>query len=141
MCSWVDSIGYKMVKIRGNDNKKHYVRVHRLVAINFIDNPYNYKMVNHKNGIKTCNDYKNLEWCTNSYNTKHAYDNGAYLSHRRSYRVDVFEKETNKLVGEYKSVRSMCEDLHINRKTVGSIMKGEKKTNNYKYTFKYKFEG
>lgn len=31
----------------------------------------------------------------------------------------------------------MCEDLHINRKTVTMILKGEKTTNNYDYLFEY----
>ena len=37
----------------------------------------------------------------------------------------------------YKSIRSMCENLGINRKTVTMILKGEKKTNNYDYLFEY----
>lgn len=37
----------------------------------------------------------------------------------------------------YKSIRSMCENLHINRKTVTMILKGEKVINNYNYLFEY----
>ena len=49
--------------------------IHRLVAINFINNPNNYNFVNHKNGVKSDNRIDNLEWCTATENLNHALDN------------------------------------------------------------------
>lgn len=63
--------GYLSVGISINSKKKT-VLVHRLVALGFHENPDNKKFVNHKNGIKADNHYKNLEWCTSKENINHS---------------------------------------------------------------------
>jgi len=59
-----------------NNGKKHYISLHRLIAKAFIENPLNKPQVNHKDGIKTNNYYKNLEWVTHRENTDHAIATG-----------------------------------------------------------------
>lgn len=72
---WLNDKGYNIVKLSKN-NKKTHKRIHRLVASAFVQNPENKNYVNHIDGNKTNNSTKNLEWCTLSENTKHAYKIG-----------------------------------------------------------------
>jgi hypothetical protein len=67
--------GYNHV-IFNKGAKRITVRIHKLVAIAFLDNPDNLRTVNHKDGIKKNNFASNLEWCTQSDNLKHALING-----------------------------------------------------------------
>lgn len=136
LSKWIDNVGYYQT-ILYQDGKRKYRRVHRLIAETFIENPNNFKQVNHKDGDKLNNHISNLEWCDNSTNTQHGYDKGLYYTTSRKIEVKAYNKTTGKFIKEYESIRSMCEELCINRKTVTSILKGIKITNNYDYTFEY----
>jgi hypothetical protein len=70
----IDRNGYNVVQLHINGSARK--KVHRLVAEHFIPNPFNYPVVNHKNGIKTDNNVNNLEWVTSSYNNIHAFKTG-----------------------------------------------------------------
>lgn len=67
--------GYHCVHLHNKTFNK-MLTVHRLVARAFIPNPDNKPQVNHINGDKADNRVGNLEWCTPSENTKHAYRTG-----------------------------------------------------------------
>lgn len=64
--------GYLSVKLYNKNNTKTFY-IHRLVALNFINNTENKLQVNHINGIKDDNNLSNLEWCTNVENMNHRY--------------------------------------------------------------------
>lgn len=70
-----DKNGY-IISILTKNNIKKTIKIHRLVAISFLDNTENKPMVNHINGIKHDNRLCNLEWCTAKENSIHAIKNG-----------------------------------------------------------------
>jgi len=59
--------GYRRVRIYEN-GRKHWLMVHRAVAMAYIPNPNKYNCINHKDENKTNNCVDNLEWCTLAYN-------------------------------------------------------------------------
>lgn len=71
----IDRYGYKKVTLF-NNGKRNYLTVHRVVALTYLNNPDNLPQVNHKDGNKLNNYYKNLEWCTDLENKRHAHKNG-----------------------------------------------------------------
>jgi len=70
----LNKTGYYQVGLHINGSKKKMFLVHRLIANAFIPNPENKPCVNHINGKKTDNRIENLEWCTHSENTTHAFE-------------------------------------------------------------------
>ena len=65
--------GYCYISLSKNGVKKKY-KIHRLVAMAFIENPKpkEFDMVNHIDGITNNNNVNNLKWCDNRQNQEHA---------------------------------------------------------------------
>lgn len=68
--------GYETVILSVEGKKSSYRLVHRIVAMTFIPNPEGLPQVNHINGNKLDNGWKNLEWCDPKGNMTHAKEMG-----------------------------------------------------------------
>lgn len=93
--------------------------IHRLVALTFIPNIENKPEVNHKDGNKLNNYVDNLEWSTESENTKHAYQNGLCENSRKAatkthgYTVAQINIETREIIEVFQSISQAHKKTNI----------------------------
>lgn len=64
--------GYERVSLCKNGETTRY-RVHRLVALHFIPNPFNLPVINHIDGVRRNNHKDNLEWSSVKHNRNHGF--------------------------------------------------------------------
>ena len=121
--------GYKHVTLKVNGSRKD-MRVHRLVAMAFLDNAENKEMVNHIDGCKSNNLLSNLEWATRSENELHAYRTGLKKSsdlHKRrtsesNKQRRTLDEDTVRYIRKSKlSQYKLSEEIGISRSMIGLI--------------------
>lgn len=123
--------GYLTCTLCRNGVKKTF-RIHRLVALYFIENPNNLPYVNHKDGNKTNNKVVNLEWCTAKENDEHARKTGLKQQEKPVIAENLNTKETF----AFKSVTEAGAILGINKGTISKVLKGKRnQTHGYKFYF------
>lgn len=128
---------YYHVTLFLNGKRKIYL-VHRLVAQAFIPNPKNLPQVNHKDGNKTNNNAKNLEWVTCSENIKHAFRVGLNHAHDGGTSKPILAYDTNGIfVKEYKSTNEAARVLKVSTGNIWSVLSGKRKQIKG-FVFKYK---
>ena len=84
-------------------------RIHILIAEAFVENPNNYRIVGHRNNIKSDNRASNLYWTTVQENTQKAFDDGLAKNAKgyedsQSHPVVMFDTCTNQELARFGSV-------------------------------------
>ena len=125
--SYISRRGYESVVLCKDGVQKHY-RVHRLVAIAFIPNPFGYKEVNHIDENKLNNNVENLEWCTRRYNMNY----GSVSEKLRRFQKDNSPKAKKvaqydlsmNLIDTYDSLRKAQDATGIPYQSIGQCCLG-----------------
>ena len=108
---WLDKNGYRRHIMRYKEKVK-YISAHRIVALNFIENPNNYPEVNHIDGNKLNNHISNLEWCTNESNIRHAFETGLRSSSgENNPKAKLKEKDIREIRKIYKDKKMTALEL------------------------------
>ena len=115
---WKSKKGYLHV-----DLGRKVLKVHRLVASAFVKNDNGMPQVNHLDGDKTNNRAANLEWCDNSHNVKHAWDNGLmYVSDK----LHDWNKSRRRFIpAEILTIRAMKQGGKFNNSDIARCFKVE----------------
>jgi hypothetical protein len=88
-------------------SKVSVVRVHRLVASHFIDNPNQLPLVDHINNVRNDNHVDNLRWVDSKGNRSNSkrnteYSNGEYITYTEEELKNEVWVDTTKIIDELK---------------------------------------
>lgn len=127
--------GYAKIELNVN-GKAYQYRVHRLVAMTYIENPNNYEEVNHIDFNILNNTVENLEWCSHYQNIRHSYDAGNFdinKQPRKSWTfTNVFNGQQFTIIGVnacmkhfgFKSSGGMCKVINKHKNTGDYVKSG-----------------
>lgn len=115
---YVDKDGYLCVSVMVNNKAKAF-KVHRLVAMTFLNNPDNLPQVNHRDANKQNNHFNNLEWVTNERNQRHAWDADLKTIKLKTEQV----REIKRLLGKHNNTE-ISKLYGVDPSTISNIRTG-----------------
>jgi hypothetical protein len=133
--------GYYGVSLIYNEYRKS-LRIHRLVALAFLDNPENKTDVNHKDKNKLNNHINNLEWMTRLENNIHRCKDLVIVTNKNK-PINRISIETGDIMQTYNSIddasswvfeNGLTKNKHNGRNAIGNCVCGLSKTS---YGFKW----
>ena len=98
-------------------------RVHRLVAEAFIPNLNELPCINHKDENRKNNHFKNLEWCTYSYNNTYG---NRLEKFKNTKNKEIYQYELDgSLIKVWESIKQAAEHLNISNSGIVTCAKGK----------------
>jgi len=135
--------GYYTISLLNNTSRKN-MKVHRLVAQTFIENPENKPEVNHKDKNKLNNNINNLEWNTRLENCQHKSLTLIYKSNKNKPVIRL-DKNNENIIETYNSIEDagkwafenkLTKTIHNGRNSIGNCLNG---LSNSAYGFQWKY--
>lgn len=126
---------YKQVYLYKNGKGKWH-KVHRLVAIAFIENPYKLDFVNHIDENKYNNCVDNLEWCTKKYNCNYGKRNEKMSKSKSKYKI-IQKDKNNNIVKVWNSMWDLEHNTSYNKWVIRQCCNNKCKTC---YGYKWQYE-
>ena len=136
--------GYYNISLTNETIYKTF-KVHRLVALAFIENPENKSDVNHMDKNKLNNYLSNLEWMTRQENNIHRCK-GVKVTNNKNKEVLRIDKNTNEILEKYNSIElagtwafnnGYTKTIHNGRNAIGNCVIG---LSNIAYRFKWEYD-
>jgi hypothetical protein len=127
-----------------NNIRRNTFKVHRLVAMSFIENSENKPEVNHKDKNKLNNNVSNLEWVTRTENNKHRCE-GVKITCNKNKPILRLNKDDENELQKYNSIEDagkwalenkFTSTVHNGRNSVGNCVNG---LSNSAYGYKWKY--
>ena len=129
--------GYPTIHIRQN-GKVYAYRIHRLVAMLFVNNPnpQKYDCINHKDENPQNNMADNLEWCDRKYNNNYGGHNKRSAK-TRSKSIIQYDLQGN-IVRKWESATVAARELGYSQSCINWCCLRKPKYNSYKgYIWRY----
>lgn len=111
---------YYVIRIYINKETKYKTfLIHRLVALAFIPNPENKRIVNHKDENRGNNNVENLEWMTDKENVNYSLNKKNRIKQNsRSKIVIQINPKTKEIINEFISVSQASLQTNTNPKSI-----------------------
>ena len=110
--------------------------LHRLLGINFIENPNNLAQINHKNWNKLDNSLENLEWVSQLDNIRHSFyvlwNKAWHHFKKRLIQISL----TGKVIQEWDSARCVQRELWFAASTISKVLNWKREK---AYWYKWEF--
>ena len=111
--------GYLTVKLTDKLGETHQRKVHRLVALAFIPNPFNFELVLHLDNNPKNNRVDNLKWGTQKENMQQMVRDGR----QRKSELIKFLPRVAMLVDQGYKASEISQILNISRTSTGRLIK------------------